>query len=387
MKKQIGIIVKGKVLRLSDPQSFMVCANKNGYEIAFQFDAEWDANAEKTARFIWGGKYTDVKFTGSVCPAPAVYKSYSCEVGLLLADEATTTTVAIPCKPSARCGTNTPHPDYIMPPAELVVQTAETIGELKSDAQINDIRISALERKADGDLVTSVTNNNGNAKYIGVGTDVEAIMGVPFMVHILGSAHKHGEDPNDYDPELDIYGDSPIPCYQQGFKDPVDGTIVSLPPAEEMQEICPFLGYGQHNLSIDKGTSFVSNKLSKYANFIFFEGGKAYYHQGCRYITGLNQFNDLVRDEELNEYTPEGEPVLMSFQDCTGCFTKFIVGLVEPIITDISEHIRYAEGGLNQGKKFDGYYQFSYGMLNPDIVEGGILGIELENTCYTEIVY
>ena len=65
----------------------------------------------------------------------------------------------------------------------------------------------------------------------------------------------------------------------------------------------------------------------RYANYIFFDGGKAYYHQGCRlYETIGSEYPGLADGEIMLE--EKISPYDSSF---------IIVGLAEPIITDISD--------------------------------------------------
>lgn len=87
----------------------IVCGNKTKYEIQFSFDAEWDAHATKTARFIWNNEYFDVEFTGDTCAVPVITGTSECSVGVYAGDLKTTTSAEIKCRPSILCGRETPN--------------------------------------------------------------------------------------------------------------------------------------------------------------------------------------------------------------------------------------------------------------------------------------
>ena len=108
--KTLHIIVANKIATYSSRGGEIVCGNSD-YAIEFSFDEEWDAYETKTARFIWGGKYVDKEFTGTVCPVPVLENTTMLEVGVFVerlgssAPERliTTTTAIINCKKSIRC--------------------------------------------------------------------------------------------------------------------------------------------------------------------------------------------------------------------------------------------------------------------------------------------
>lgn len=89
----INITVREKIAHtISD--TCIVCGNSD-YVAIFDFDAEWDAYATKTARFIWGGTFTDVPFTGNECPVPVIPDAVSVLVGVYAGDLHTTTAAAV----------------------------------------------------------------------------------------------------------------------------------------------------------------------------------------------------------------------------------------------------------------------------------------------------
>lgn len=89
----------------------IVCGNSN-YFVTFTFDKEWDAEAVKTARFVYvqngAVKYEDVRFKGNSVTVPVMANTKEVRVGVFAGDLQTTTPARIPCEPSIRCGTSVP---------------------------------------------------------------------------------------------------------------------------------------------------------------------------------------------------------------------------------------------------------------------------------------
>lgn len=98
----LHIDVVNKVATYRKRDGDIVCGN-NDYKIQFSFDSEWDAHATKTARFIWGGGYTDVEFTGDTCDVPVITNVTHVTVGVYAGELATTTPAEIGCKLSILC--------------------------------------------------------------------------------------------------------------------------------------------------------------------------------------------------------------------------------------------------------------------------------------------
>lgn len=89
---QIEIKVVGRVATTSDPFSVPYICGNNDYTVHFVFDdAKWDAHPEKTARFLYDGRYTDVIFSGDTCPVPLIYNTCGIQVGVYAGDLITTT--------------------------------------------------------------------------------------------------------------------------------------------------------------------------------------------------------------------------------------------------------------------------------------------------------
>lgn len=89
----------------------IVCGNSN-YFVKFTFDKEWDAEAVKTARFVYvqngAVKYEDVLFKGNSVTVPVMANTKEVRVGVFAGNLQTTTPARIPCEPSIRCGTGAP---------------------------------------------------------------------------------------------------------------------------------------------------------------------------------------------------------------------------------------------------------------------------------------
>mgnify|MGYP003291246010 CR=1 FL=1 len=108
--KTLHVAVHDKVAIYQQRDGFIVCGNSD-YKIQFAFDSEWDAYAEKTARFVWGGKYIDVEFTGDVCSVPIGHNTRDIKVGVYAGDLRTTTSATIRCERSILCEESKPSPE------------------------------------------------------------------------------------------------------------------------------------------------------------------------------------------------------------------------------------------------------------------------------------
>ena len=99
----LHIAVADKIASYLQRDGVIVCGNSD-YQINFAFDSQWNAYTEKTARFIWNGKYFDQSFTGTTCSVPIISNANEVSVGVYAGDLSTTTPAIIPCKLSIRCG-------------------------------------------------------------------------------------------------------------------------------------------------------------------------------------------------------------------------------------------------------------------------------------------
>lgn len=114
----INITVREKIAHtISD--TCIVCGNSD-YVAVFDFDAEWDAYEVKTARFIWGGTYTDVAFTGNECPVPVILDAVSVLVGVYAGDLHTTTAAAVGVRRSILGGNHVPAKGELLGSNEIV---------------------------------------------------------------------------------------------------------------------------------------------------------------------------------------------------------------------------------------------------------------------------
>lgn len=108
----LHVSVAGKTATYRQREGAIVCGN-NDYRIAFTFDEEWAGYTNKTARFIWGGTYYDVDFTGDEVAVPVIPDATEVIVGLYVGELIRTTTMAsIPCWPSVTSGGEQPNPGY-----------------------------------------------------------------------------------------------------------------------------------------------------------------------------------------------------------------------------------------------------------------------------------
>lgn len=116
----INITVREKIAHtISD--TCIVCGNSD-YVAVFDFDAEWDAYETKTARFIWGGTFTDVPFTGNECPVPVILDAVSVLVGVYAGELRTTTAAAVEVRRSILGGSETE--------AEVSHEIKDTFGKM-----------------------------------------------------------------------------------------------------------------------------------------------------------------------------------------------------------------------------------------------------------------
>lgn len=100
--KKLHITVENKVATYHRRDGFIVCGNSD-YKIAFSFDSEWDAYADKIARFKWNGGFFDVEFNGDIVNVPPIENATELEVGVYVDGLSTTTPATIPCSKSILC--------------------------------------------------------------------------------------------------------------------------------------------------------------------------------------------------------------------------------------------------------------------------------------------
>ena len=136
----IHIEVQNKRLTYSKRDGDIICGN-NDYQLEFTFDEEWNAHAQKIARFIIpNGKATDVPFSGNTCKVPMLSNVTALEVGVFVEDELSTTTVIIPCELSVRCKVSSEN--FVFPEyngeTELLVPTVSGVWVFGEGAPYTD---------------------------------------------------------------------------------------------------------------------------------------------------------------------------------------------------------------------------------------------------------
>ena len=99
--KNLHISVKEKVATYTSRDGIIVCDNKD-YQLVIQFDAEWEAIPNRTARFIWNQQHVDVPFTGNTVAIPPISNTETVIVGIYT-ENICTTAVIIPCVLSVLC--------------------------------------------------------------------------------------------------------------------------------------------------------------------------------------------------------------------------------------------------------------------------------------------
>ena len=106
METVIHVSIQDKVAA-ADPEALYICGNSD-FTIQFEFDAEWDAFPEKTARFIYSNQYQDVLFQGSICPIPIITGALAVSVGVFAGDLHTPTPAVIKARRSILCPAGSP---------------------------------------------------------------------------------------------------------------------------------------------------------------------------------------------------------------------------------------------------------------------------------------
>lgn len=130
----LHINVVNKVAAYQKRDGAIVCGNSD-YQIQFAFDSEWDAHAQKTARFIWNGEYKDVEFSGDTCPVPILRNTGIVEVGVYAGNLTTTTSAIIPTLRSVLCGGEQPteEDEYYINSAKASAERAEAAATKTED--------------------------------------------------------------------------------------------------------------------------------------------------------------------------------------------------------------------------------------------------------------
>lgn len=103
----INIAVAGKIATNTTPAVVIVCGNSD-YTVTFAFDAEWEAEPNRVARFVYvkDGKslYQEAEFTGDTVSVPKLFDVDYVLVGVYAGDLRTTTPAKVLCDRSILCG-------------------------------------------------------------------------------------------------------------------------------------------------------------------------------------------------------------------------------------------------------------------------------------------
>ena len=367
--KTLHIDVLNKIARYRIRDGIIVCGNSD-YQIEFSFDSMWDEYTEKTARFIWNNQYFDVTFSGNTCNVPVITDADVVTVGVYTGDIRTTTGATINCQRSILCGGEAPNPgtgQHYTTEAQQAAQKAENMASTaqyfasqssskardasssaasaaESAAEVAEVKVAAL---AAAKQEPKIAHNSIRIEKI------EDKLGLDSDIVKIESGYKNGGyfDANMYryirilklgsNGATDYLSDNNEYVHSNSYLTKVNG--ISVTPNH-----CPDYGVWK---SDDE----------RYSNYVFFENGKAYYHQGCRLSTEDNR--------------QDGE-IYLERNDAS--YGVYIISLAEPIITDISEYWdfdgvidlgelnNYTDGSIgdygegNIGFTGNGYIEFAY---------------------------
>ena len=152
--KILHIDVRDKIATYRSRDGEIVCGNTD-YKIQFSLDAEW-SGLDKTARFIWNGKYFDVPLReDDSCVVPVISKASVVKVGLYAEKMQTTTSATINCKRSILCGGEAPNPGY----GENYTTEAKEAAESAKNSAENAKASAAEAAEVVGSLEPRVTTN------------------------------------------------------------------------------------------------------------------------------------------------------------------------------------------------------------------------------------
>lgn len=122
--KTIVIEIKDRIAKCITKEP-IVCGNSD-YQIKFEFDSEeWTSHDSKMARFIAGGEFFDIEFTGDTCTAPIFSKVDRIEVGVYVEDVITSSAATVFCKQSICCKEATEIID--LPPVNIIDPPTVTV--------------------------------------------------------------------------------------------------------------------------------------------------------------------------------------------------------------------------------------------------------------------
>lgn len=140
----IEILIREKIATNLDPRGQTIVCDNSDYVVKFDFDEEWDAFPEKTARFAYNRRYQDISFKGDKCVMPSIRNASSVEVGVFAGNLHTTTPAVIYANKSIRgCGCAPEGPPY-----EIYDHIMESVNEACNAA--NEVKEAAKSGKFNG---------------------------------------------------------------------------------------------------------------------------------------------------------------------------------------------------------------------------------------------
>ena len=160
----LQINVVNKVATYQKRDGTIVCGNSD-YRILFTFDSEWESYAEKTARFIVNGTFTDVDFKGNTCPVPIIRNTSQIEVGVYAGNLTTTTSAIIPARLSVLCGGEAPTPENDKNYANEAKESAERAEEAATKTEellaeyIDEVAAGARYKNGTGEIFNDYAGN------------------------------------------------------------------------------------------------------------------------------------------------------------------------------------------------------------------------------------
>ena len=184
--KIIEISVRDKIaVNMSDVS--YTCGNSD-FVINFDFDAEWDEFAVKTARFIKDDRtYQDQVFQGNECPVPVLYNTNKVRIGVFAGDLHTSTPAIVKANKGILCGNGSPE----APSEDVYAQIMEWLNNSGSMAPTVklDTTLSVAGKAADAKAV-------GDAlKSLNVGSTNTA-SDKPYSMQVIGTLY---DNPKGYD--------------------------------------------------------------------------------------------------------------------------------------------------------------------------------------------
>lgn len=178
--KYLNITVTNKKATFLTRQGDIVCGNSD-YRVRFTFDSEWDGHDAKVARFIWGGHFTDVEFSGTEVDVPVISGATEVKVGVYTEGDGphTTTSATIPATPSVLCegGTASLENDkrYLNEAREVLEQCEEVLEEIQSGggASVEVVQTT-------GESTTAVMSQAAATRsFVNINEDGSASVGAP----------------------------------------------------------------------------------------------------------------------------------------------------------------------------------------------------------------